>query len=210
MNLIVGIFIRSILVTISNVGIDYIIRDKDNKFIKKKKEFYKSKEIIFTNLFSIVMEISLFILIGQGNFFYMCYAMTLIFFRIAIIDYKTKYIDNKLLIMFLVISIVSLVINNNGSFLNCLLTGVGAYLIFSLMSKLTNEAIGKGDAKIFGVLGLIFGFNGLLSILFGASMIVFCVSIFLLIKSRENKNKELPFTPYIFASLILMLIVNNI
>ena len=129
MNLIVGIFIISILTTILNVGIDYIIQDKDNKFIKKKKEFYKSKEIIFTYLFSIVMEISLFILIGRGTFFYMCYAITLIFFRIVIIDYKTKYIDNKLLVMFLVISIISLVINNNGNLLNCLLTGVGAYLI---------------------------------------------------------------------------------
>ena len=68
MNLIVGIFIISILTTISNVGIDYIIQDKDNKFIKEKKELYKSKEIIFTYLFSIVMEISLFILIGQGAF----------------------------------------------------------------------------------------------------------------------------------------------
>lgn len=44
MNLIVGIFIISILTTISNVGIDYIIRDKDNKFIKKKKNFIKVKK----------------------------------------------------------------------------------------------------------------------------------------------------------------------
>lgn len=49
-----------------------------------------------------------------------------------------------------------------------------------------------------------------MAILIAGSALVFCVSIVLIIKSRSNSKKELAFTPYLFLSLLLILIINNI
>ena len=147
---------------------------------------------------------------GKGYIFYLYYFVVLIFYRIMLIDYETKYINNKLFVLMALVAFASLAIDNNVSIIESIITGVVSYVLFALFSKATRGALGMGDANIFGLLGVIFGYQGIMGILMVSCVLIFIVSAFLLIKSTANKNKELPFTPYIFASLILMLIINNI
>ena len=211
-DLIIGCLIVFAFTLILNIIIDYFVLNNDKKenlshFIKS---ITKEKKTLLIYILIEIIEIILFILMGNNIIFYMYYFIVLIFYRIMLIDCKTTYIDNKLLIIFAVISFLSLAVDNGVSILGSVLVGVTSYAILAITSKITHGALGMGDAKVVGLLGVVVGFEGLISILLIASIVVFLVSVVLLIKSRANKNKELPFTPYIFAALILMLIVNNI
>lgn len=209
-NFIIRSLILIIMTLLINIVIDYFVLRKGESLFEYIKSSAKDKKTLLIYGFIILIEIILFALMGMDIMFYMYYFVILILYRIILIDYKTTYIDNKLLIIFSVISVLSLVVDNGVSLVGRILTGILSYVLLAIVSKVTHGALGMGDAKLLGLLGLILGFDGLLSVLLVSSIVVFLVSIVLIIKSRANKNKELPFTPYIFASLILMLIVNNI
>ena len=209
-NFIIESLILIIMTLLINIVIDYFVLRKGESLFEYIKSSAKEKKTLLIYGFIILIEIILFTLMGMDIMFYMYYFVILILYRIILIDYKTTYIDNKLLIIFAVISILSLVVDNGVSLVGRILTGILSYVLLAIVSKVTDGALGMGDAKILGLLGLILGFDGLLSVLLVSSIVVFLISVVLIIKSRANKNKELPFTPYIFASLILMLIVNNI
>lgn len=211
MNSIIGVIAIIAVTILLNIILDYFILDRDNdKGNSDLISIIKNKKKIIIYLVIAILETILLIIMGAGPIFYLYYFVVLIFYRIMLIDYKTKYINNKLFILMILIAFASLAIDNGVSIKESVITGGVSYILFALFSKATKGALGMGDANIFGLLGVIFGYQGIMGILMVSCILIFIVSAFLLIKSRANKNKELPFTPYIFASLILMLIVNNI
>lgn len=193
-----------------NIIIDYFILKNENDILGFIRKIPKEKNNLLVYIFSILIQMTIFIVMGINPTFYLFYFVSLIFYRIAIIDYHTKYVDNKLLALLAIISVISLGVNNNVHMIEGILTGLATYIILAVFSKITRESFGMGDAKVLGLLGVIYGFQGLMSILLVSSAIVFFVSVFLLFKSKDNKNRELPFTPYIYASLIFMIIISNI
>lgn len=209
MNSIIGVIAIIAVTILLNIILDYFILDR-NKENLSLKNIIKNKKNIIIYLIISILETILLIIMGAGPIFYVYYFVVLIFYRIMLIDYNTKYIDNKLFILMALVAFSSLAIDNGVTIIESVITGGVAYILFALFSKATKGALGMGDANIFGLLGVIFGYQGIMGILMVACILIFIVSTFLLIKSRANKNKELPFTPYIFTSLILMIIVNNI
>ena len=207
-NIIIILSIIFITLLLNGV-IDYILF-KVNKEEKSLLENIKNKKVVISYCSIVMIEIILWIIMGNGNRFYLYYAVILVLYKIAIIDYKTKYIDNTLLVLFILITIVSVALNNSSTVIGALITGVITFILLALFSKVTKGAFGMGDAYVISLLSIIFGYQGIMNIMIAASILIFFVSAFLLMKSRANKNKELPFTPYIFVSLILMLIINNI
>lgn len=209
MNSIIGVIAIAIITILLNIILDYFIlaRDKENLSLNS---IIKNKKNIIIYLIIAILETILLIIMGAGPIFYLYYFVVLIFYRMMLIDYDTKYIDNRLFILMALVAFSSLAIDNGVTIMESLITGGVAYILFALFSKATKGALGMGDANLFGMLGVIFGYQGIMGILMVACILIFIVSAFLLIKSRVNKNKELPFTPYIFTALILMLIVNNI
>ena len=133
-----------------------------------------------------------------------------VFFKIVIIDIESQVINMKLFIILMIISIVSLFTENVETLSNLILTGICLFVLFWIVAKVTNEAIGKGDAMLLGALGLVFGLQGMCGILLLASLLTCLVSIFFLIKSfRKNKGKTLAFTPYIYISILVLMFINN-
>lgn len=209
-DIVIGSIVIALLALVLNIIIDYFILKVDKDLIQFTKGLHKNKKYLLIYIVSIVIQTAIFIFMGLSHVFYLCYIVSLIFYRIAVIDYETLYVDNKLLILFIMIAFCSLAIDNNVSIIGSILTGIATYIILALISKISNEALGMGDVKVLALLGIIFGFQGLMSILMVSSIIVFFVSLFLLIKSKKNRNKELPFTPYIYAGLVFMIIASNI
>lgn len=209
-NSILGSLAIIVMTLLLNIIIDYYILNVDNDLISFVKGLHKNKKYILTYGVSVIIQTIMFILMGANTVFYISYFTSLIFYRISIIDYYTKYVDNKLLVLLAITSVISLGVDNNLHMIEGILTGIAAYTILAIFSKITRESFGMGDAKVLGLLGVIYGFQGLMSILLVSSVIVFFVSAFLLFKSKDNKNKELPFTPYIYVGLIFMIIISNI
>ena len=132
-----------------------------------------------------------------------------------IIDYKLQIIPNRLnltifetgLIFTFLLGIVN--INLAINMILGMLAGAGIFLIITLVGGLIagKEAMGFGDVKFMGALGLYFGLYGIIAIALIAFLIGAIISIILLISKIKKTDEYIPFGPFIvIASFILMFI----
>lgn len=75
-----------------------------------------------------------------------------------------------------------------------LLPGAGL-LIFARLSR---EAVGTGDAMVLLSLGMGYGADKILVMLFGALVVAATVSVILLLLKKAGRKSELPFLPFLF------------
>ena len=125
--------------------------------------------------------------------------------NVFIIDYKKQIIPNRLtLTMFeigLIFIFMQVIINTNigiNTFLNSILgmfLGGGLFLIITLIGELIakKEAMGFGDIKLIGTLGLFLGKTNIISTIIIAFLIAAIASIIMLVISKiRKKNAEIP------------------
>lgn len=146
--------------------------------------------------------------------------------NVFIIDYKKQIIPNRLtLTMFeigLIFIFMQVIINTNigiNTFLNSILgmfLGGGLFLIITLIGELIakKEAMGFGDIKLIGTLGLFLGKTNIISTIIIAFLIAAIASIIMLVISKIRKKKimkYIAFGPFIaLASAIVVYIPNDI
>lgn len=183
----------------------YIMNNTDDLLLYIKGS-YKDKSVILLNF----IELILGLIVGFNTFFIFYYFVIFILYKICEVDIKTKTIDNKLFIILIILAAMSTFISNTSIISDKILTCVISLILFVLLSKATRNGFGMGDAKVIGVLGFILGLQGLMAVLIISSILVFIVGIVMVIKSFSNRKKDLPFTPFILFSVILLLIANNI
>lgn len=121
--------------------------------------------------------------------------------NVFIIDYKKQIIPNRLtLTMFeigLIFIFMQVIINTNigiNTFLNSILgmfLGGGLFLIITLIGELIakKEAMGFGDIKLIGTLGLFLGKTNIISTIIIAFLIAAIASIIMLVISKIRKKK---------------------
>ena len=192
--------------TILNTFFERYIMNNTDDLLLYIKGSYKDKSLILINF----IELILGLIVGFNTFFIFYYFVIFILYKICEIDIKTKTIDNKLFIILIILAAMSTFISNTSIISDKILTCVISLILFVLLSKVTRNGFGMGDAKVIAVLGFILGLQGLMAVLIIASILVFIVGIVMIIKSFSNRKKDLPFTPFILFSVILLLIANNI
>lgn len=131
------------------------------------------------------------------------------------IDYKLQIIPNRLnLTMFeigLVIAFiygmynVSITIN----MLLGMLVGGGIFLIITLLGGLIygKEAMGFGDVKLMGALGLYFGLSNIVVITLLSFLIGAVLSIILLVTKIKKMDEYIPFGPFIVMGAFISIFV---
>lgn len=189
----------------------YIVKNGVCKKEKDIKDFLKSKKFVFRVV--IVTSINMFFAYSftEVSSLIICNATILILFYIAFIDFKTKYIDNKLFFLFGFVGIISCAINKNVVLADSLITGAITFIFLFIISKITKGAVGMGDAMVLAVLGTIYGYKGLMLILLVSSILVSVAAAILLVKNfTKNRRKEIAFTPYIFLAVLILTTVSNI
>lgn len=87
------------------------------------------------------------------------------------------------------------------------IVSLGSGSIFYLISLLTKEKLGKGDAFLFGMTGAAVGLWKNIMIIYSSFMIAFAVALYLLIIRKKKKETAFPFAPcigiaYFFVSAI--------
>ena len=137
-----------------------------------------------------------------------------------VIDYKLQIIPNRLnLTMFevgLAFTFLSGILTNYNVAINMLLgclAGGGIFLLITLLGGLIagKEAMGFGDVKLMGAMGLYFGWMGIVAVSVIAFLIGAIISIFLLITRIRKTNEYIPFGPFIvLAAFIVILVPFNI
>ena len=132
-----------------------------------------------------------------------------------IIDYKIQIIPNRLNLTIFEVGIVIAFLyglSNVAITINMLLgmlVGGGIFLLITLIGGLFygKEAMGFGDVKLMGALGLFFGFSNIIIITLLSFLLGAIISIILLISKIKKTDEYIPFGPFIvIASFISMYI----
>lgn len=134
---------------------------------------------------------------------------------VVVIDYKLQIIPNRLnLTMFEIgvifafiygLSDVAISIN----MLLGMLAGAGIFLLITLLGGLIygKEAMGLGDVKLMGALGLYFGLSNIIIIALLSFLIGAVLSIILLITKIKKTDEYIPFGPFIVIGTLITIFV---
>ena len=132
------------------------------------------------------------------------------------IDYKEQIIPNRLTLILFEVGLLFAFINGAMISFSALLRdilglaiGGGIFLIITLIGGLIagKEAMGFGDVKLMGALGLIFGAYNIIIISVISFLLAAIISIILIISKKKKANEYIPFGPFIVVSSFLVMFI---
>ena len=136
-----------------------------------------------------------------------------------VIDYRKQIIPNRLVLTIFEVGLVFAFISGISNFslffdkLLGMAAGGGIFLLITLIGGFIagKEAMGFGDVKLMGALGLIFGLVNIAMISVVAFLIGAIISIILLISKKKKTDEYIPFGPFIvIATFIIIFVPHNI
>lgn len=138
-----------------------------------------------------------------------------------VIDLRLQIIPNRLTLTIfevgLVITFLTTLLNINGGidlFIDSILgmlVGGGIFLIITLIGGAIagKEAMGFGDVKLMGALGLFFGWRNMILISVMSFLFAALVSIVILISRKKKFSEYIPFGPFIVVAAIIPMYVST-
>ena len=130
--------------------------------------------------------------------------------QVALIDYKYHIIPNKILLGMIILRLIFLLVEylyNSEQFIwmlfGCIVGAVVGFGILALTNIFIKNGIGMGDAKLFGVIGLFIGINGVYNTLFYSLAVLIIYSIVMMIRKQLTKKSQIPFAPFIFVGYLI-------
>ena len=132
-----------------------------------------------------------------------------------IIDYKLQIIPNRLnLTMFEIGLVIAFLygLSDVAITINMIfgaLVGGGIFLLITLIGGAIygKEAMGFGDVKLMGALGIYFGLSNIIAITLLSFLIGAIMSIFLLVTKIKKMNEYIPFGPFIVLGTFISIFV---
>ena len=131
------------------------------------------------------------------------------------IDYKLQIIPNRLTLTIfeigLLFTFIGAILNFDGGIrlfennMLGMLVGAGIFLLITVIGGLIagKEAMGFGDVKLMGAMGLFFGWINIIMISVMAFLFAAIVSIGILIFRKKKINEYIPFGPFIVVAAII-------
>lgn len=141
--------------------------------------------------------------------------LTPMLLSVFVIDYRLQIIPNRLNLTMAEIGIIIAFIygmSNVAITIDMLLgmiAGAGIFLAITLIGGLIygKEAMGLGDVKLMGALGLYFGLSNIIAIAVMSFLIGAILGVFLIITKIKKSDEYIPFGPFIvIATFIAMFI----
>ncbi len=200
--------------------IDYLnIVFLNERKVLSKESFKKYKETFKVNYKLIVVNSCLYVALlykfGMNLDFLRFAILTPMLISAFIVDYKIQIIPNRLNFTMFEVGIIFAFIfgiqNLNlakDMFLG-MIAGGGIFLLITLIGGLIagKEAMGLGDVKLMGALGLFFGWYKILIISVLAFLIGAIISIIVLIVRKNREDGYIPFGPFIVVATFITIFV---
>ncbi len=132
-----------------------------------------------------------------------------------IIDFRLQIIPNRLNLAIFEVGIIFAFLYGLSSvvitidMLLGMLAGAGIFLLITLLGGLFygKEAMGFGDVKLMGALGLFFGLSNIIIITLVSFLIGAILSIFLLITKLKKSDEYIPFGPFIVIATFISMYI---
>ncbi len=135
---------------------------------------------------------------------------------IAYIDFKEKRIPNKILIIMLIARAVILIPelallgNISQRLISMVIATVAVIIACVLCCLIVKGAIGMGDIKLFCVMAIYLGLEGIWSAIFCSLIVSFIIAVFSLATKRVNRKDNIPFAPAILIGTYLSIFLTGI
>ena len=132
-----------------------------------------------------------------------------------IIDYKLQIIPNRLVLTMFEVALLfmfihgAMDINMAINLLLGMIAGAGIFLVITIIGGMIagKEAMGFGDVKLMGVLGLVFGLQNIIAITIMSFLIGAVLSIILLVSKIKKIDEYIPFGPFIIIAVFITIFV---
>ncbi len=132
-----------------------------------------------------------------------------------IIDYKMQIIPNRLNLTIFEVGLIFTFIQgiyNPDLAINFILGGIlgaGIFLLITCIGGLIagKEAMGFGDVKFMGALGLFFGWMNIIAISLIAFLLAAIISIILIVSKKKSTDEYIPFGPFIVMATLIVMVV---
>ena len=141
--------------------------------------------------------------------------LTPMLLSVFVIDYKLQIIPNRLNLTIFEVGLIFAFLyglSNVAITINMLLgmlVGGGIFLLITLAGGIFygKEAMGFGDVKLMGALGMYFGFSNIIIITLVSFLIGAILSIVLLVSKIKKSNEYIPFGPFIVIATFISIYV---
>ena len=137
--------------------------------------------------------------------------LTPMLLSVVVIDYKLQIIPNRLNLTMFEIGLIFTFLygfSNVAISINMLLgmlAGGGIFLLITLLGGLVygKEAMGLGDVKLMGALGLYFGLTNIIIVSLVSFLVCAIISIILLATKIKKTDEYIPFGPFIIIATFI-------
>lgn len=133
----------------------------------------------------------------------------ILLFPCTVTDIRKKEIPAVYVLGFTAVAFLINILSGHVSWIN-MLFGCGIGAVFFLISLWTKEQIGYGDDMMILAVGVWLGGTMLTEIMTFSFLSASLVSIILLIISRKNKGRRLPFAPFLTFGTAICLILQAV
>ena len=131
---------------------------------------------------------------------------------IAYMDYKKQIIPNKLvllgLLIFTVFLLHELLVLRIEPMILLTFYGSGLLLgggVFVLCAVLTKGSMGMGDIKLYGMLGLLLGWEGIANVMFFSIVLVALYGIVMILRKIVSAKSLVPIGPFTFITVMFLI-----
>lgn len=122
---------------------------------------------------------------------------------IFITDISYMVIPNKVLLFFLPIFIILRIMEPLDSWWNSIIGAVTGFVLIFIIILVSRGGMGAGDMKLFGVLGIVLGFEKILLTFFFACLIGAVIGMILILLKIVKRKQPVPFGPFIVIAALI-------
>jgi leader peptidase (prepilin peptidase)/N-methyltransferase len=156
-----------------------------------------------------ILYVLIFMNYGLSLYFVLYAGIASILVVISIIDLNTKTIPDGLNLFGGIFTVLLGIYLFRGEYLYHLYGFLFGFLLFLIIAVITN-AMGGGDIKLMGVLGILFGLEGIIfttviSFIYGA-----IISTALIISGKASRKDFIPFGPFISLAALTYILFGEI
>ena len=200
--------------------VDYLnVAFLNERRILSKETFKRYREIVKTNFLLIIVNAIVYIALlykFKISIDLLRFALLVPMLLSAfVVDYKIQIIPNRLNLTMFEMGLIFVFIfgmqnlNIAKDMLFGMLVGGGIFLLITLIGGLIagKEAMGLGDVKLMGALGLYFGMFSISLVAVLAFLIGAIISIIILIAKKNREDGYIPFGPFIVLSSLVAIFV---
>ncbi|ALX48357.1 prepilin peptidase [Lentibacillus amyloliquefaciens] len=122
---------------------------------------------------------------------------------IFVTDMKYMLIPNNVLLFFLPLLIFTRIINPLDPWWSSITGALSGMVIIAIIILASRGGMGGGDMKLFGILGIVLGFDKTLLTLFLSCVLGAVVGLVLLLTKVIDRKQAVPFGPYIVTAAVV-------